>query len=120
MDEPTSALGPEEVEKLFEVIKQLKDQGIAIVFISHRLEEVFRIADRITILRDGKLVGYMSKDEATPDKVIYLMVNRPIGDMFKREEGIKGEPILEVRNLSSNVVKNVSFTLYKFLELQDL
>ncbi|ACK42939.1 ABC transporter related [Dictyoglomus turgidum DSM 6724] len=113
MDEPTSALGPEEVEKLFEVIKQLKDQGIAIVFISHRLEEVFRIADRITILRDGKLVGYMSKDEATPDKVIYLMVNRPIGDMFKREEGIKGEPILEVRNLSSNVVKNVSFTLYK-------
>ncbi len=68
MDEPTSALGSEEVEKLFEVIKQLKDQGIAIIFISHRLEEVFKIADRITILRDGKLVGYMKKEEATIDK----------------------------------------------------
>ncbi|ACI18539.1 sugar ABC transporter ATP-binding protein [Dictyoglomus thermophilum] len=113
MDEPTSALGPEEVEKLFEVIKQLKEQGIAIVFISHRLEEVFRIADRITILRDGKLVGYMSREEATPDKVIYLMVNRPIGDMFRKEEVVRGEPILEVKNLSSDVVKNVSFTLYK-------
>ncbi|MFN3698593.1 MAG: sugar ABC transporter ATP-binding protein [Dictyoglomus sp.] len=113
MDEPTSALGPEEVEKLFEVIKQLKDQGIAIIFISHRLEEVFKIADRITILRDGKLVGYMKKEEATIDKVIYLMVNRPLGDMFKKEEVKKGEPVLEVRNLSSNVVKNVSFSLYK-------
>lgn len=113
MDEPTSALGPEEVEKLFEVVRQLKEQGIAVIFISHRLEEVFKIADRITVLRDGKLVGYMTKEEATPDKVIYLMVNRPLGDMFRKEEIPKGEPILEVKNLRSNIVKDVSFTLYR-------
>jgi ribose transport system ATP-binding protein len=113
MDEPTSALGPEEVEKLFEIIRQLKEQGIAIIFISHRLEEVFKIADRITILRDGKLVGVMSKDEATFDKVIYLMVNRPLGDMFKKEEVSKGKPILDVKNLKSEIIKDVSFTLYE-------
>jgi ABC-type sugar transport system ATPase subunit len=65
MDEPTSALGPEEVEKLFKIIQQLKEQGITVIFISHRLEEVFRIADRITVLRDGKLVGTMTRDSAT-------------------------------------------------------
>ncbi len=113
MDEPTSALGPEEVEKLFEIIRQLKEQGIAIIFISHRLEEVFKIADRITILRDGKLVGVMSKDEATFDKVIYLMVNRPLGDMFKKEEVSKGKPILDVKNLKSAIIKDVSFSLYE-------
>jgi ribose transport system ATP-binding protein len=113
MDEPTSALGPEEVEKLFEIIRQLKEQGIAIIFISHRLEEVFKIADRITILRDGKLVGVMSKDEATFDKVIYLMVNRPLGDMFKKEEVSKGKLILEVKNLRSAIIKDVSFSLYE-------
>jgi len=113
MDEPTSALGPEEVEKLFEIIRQLKEHGIAIIFISHRLEEIFKIADRITILRDGKMVGLMSRDEATFDKVIYLMVNRPLGDMFKKEEVSKGKPLLDVKNLKSEIIKDVSFTLYE-------
>ncbi|MGB9857541.1 MAG: sugar ABC transporter ATP-binding protein [Dictyoglomaceae bacterium] len=114
MDEPTSALGPEEVEKLFEIIRQLKSQGIAVIFISHRLEEVFKIADRITVLRDGKLVGIMRKEEATPEKVIYLMVNRPLTEMFKKEEAKLGEVVLEVKNLSKKgVVENINFKLYK-------
>lgn len=114
MDEPTSALGPDEVEKLFEIISQLKSQGIAVIFISHRLEEVFKIADRITVLRDGKLVGVMRREEATPDKVIYLMVNRPLTEMFKREETKVGDVVLEVKNLSKKgVVENISFKLYK-------
>ncbi|MCX7941559.1 MAG: sugar ABC transporter ATP-binding protein [Dictyoglomaceae bacterium] len=114
MDEPTSALGSEEVDKLFEIINQLKSQGIAVIFISHRLEEVFKIADRITILRDGKLVGVMNKKDATPEKVIYLMVNRPATEMFKKEESKVGNVVLEVRNLSKKgIVENVSFKLYK-------
>jgi len=114
MDEPTSALGLEEVEKLFEIINQLRTQGIAIIFVSHRLEEVFRIADRITILRDGKLVGVMRKEEANIEKVIYLMVNRPLSEMFQKEEVKTEEAILEVKNLyKKGVIKNTSFKLYK-------
>jgi len=115
MDEPTSALGPEEVEKLFKIIQQLKEQGIAVIFISHRLEEVFRIADRITVLRDGKLVGTMTRDSATPEKVINLMVNRPLSEMYgKQESAVKKDVILEVRNLSKKgVIENVNFKLYK-------
>ncbi len=114
MDEPTSALVPEEVEKLFEIINQLKSQGIAVIFISHRLEEVFKIADRITILRDGKLIGVMKKEEIAPEKVIYLMVNRPLAEMFRKEESKLEDVVLEVRNLSKKgVVEDISFKLYK-------
>ncbi|PMQ01632.1 MAG: D-xylose ABC transporter ATP-binding protein [Dictyoglomus sp. NZ13-RE01] len=114
MDEPTSALGPEEVERLFKIIEQLKEQEISVIFISHRLEEVFKIADRITILRDGKLVGVMNKDEATMEKVIFLMVNRPLQDMFKKEEAKLGDVILEVKNLSKKgVVEDINFKLHK-------
>lgn len=114
MDEPTSALGPDEVEKLFEIISHLKSRGIAVIFISHRLEEVFRIADRITVLRDGKLVGYLTRGEASPEKVINLMVNRPLAEMYKKEESKKGSVIFEVKNLSKkNTVEDINFKLYK-------
>ncbi|MCX8067705.1 MAG: sugar ABC transporter ATP-binding protein [Anaerolineae bacterium] len=112
MDEPTSALGEEEVEKLFEVIRTLKQQGIGIIFITHRLEEVFRIADRIVVLRDGKRVGSMLIHEATPEKVIQLMVGREVGDLFQKQKAEIGPPLLEVRGLTRRgVVENVSFTL---------
>ena len=112
MDEPTSALGEDEVETLFEIIGTLKEQGIAIVFITHRLEEVFRIADRVVVLRDGQRVGGMPISQATPDKVIHLMVGRELTEIFHKEEAEIGEPLMEVRGLTrQGVVEDMSFTL---------
>jgi ABC-type sugar transport system ATPase subunit len=112
MDEPTSALGEDEVETLFEIIGTLKEQEIAIVFITHRLEEVFRIADRVVVLRDGQRVGSMPIGEATFDKVIHLMVGRELTEMFHKEEAEIGEPLMEVRGLTRRgVVEDVSFNL---------
>jgi ribose transport system ATP-binding protein len=112
MDEPTSALGEDEVETLFEIIGALKEQSIAIIFITHRLEEVFRIADRVVVLRDGQRVGGMPIGEATPDKVIHMMVGRELTEMFHKEEAEIGEPLMEVRGLTRRgVVEDVSFTL---------
>jgi ribose transport system ATP-binding protein len=112
MDEPTSALGEDEVERLFEIIGTLREQGIAIIFITHRLEEVFRIADRVVVLRDGQRVGSMPIDQAIPENVIHLMVGRELGDMFHKEEAEIGAPLLEVRGLTrQGVVEDVSFTL---------
>lgn len=112
MDEPTSALGEDEVETLFEIIGTLKEQGIVIVFITHRLEEVFRIADQVVVLRDGQRVGSMPIGETTPDKVIHLMVGRELTEMFHKEKAEIGESLLEVRGLTRRgVVEDVSFTL---------
>jgi ribose transport system ATP-binding protein len=112
MDEPTSALGEDEVETLFGIIETLKAQGIAIIFITHRLEEVLRIADRVVILRDGQRVGGMPIGEATPEKIIHLMVGRGLMDMFHKEEAEIGEPLLEVQGLTRHgVVEDVTFTL---------
>jgi ABC-type sugar transport system ATPase subunit len=113
MDEPTSALGEEEVETLFGIIETLKEQGIAIIFITHRLEEVLRIADRVVVLRDGRRVGGMPVSEATPEKIIRLMVGRELlVDMFRKEEAEIGEPLLESRGLTGgDLVRDVSFTL---------
>jgi ribose transport system ATP-binding protein len=113
MDEPTSALGEEEVETLFSIINTLKEQGIAVIFITHRLEEVFRIADRVVVLRDGVRVGDLFIDEATPEEIIRMMVGRElVTDMFRKEQAGIGEPLFEVRNLTGRgMVKDVSFTL---------
>jgi ABC-type sugar transport system ATPase subunit len=112
MDEPTSALGEDEVETLFEIIRTLKERGLGVIFITHRLDEVFRIADRVVVLRDGMRVGCMPINEATPDKLIQLMVGREVKDLFHKEEAEIGAPLLEVRGLTrQGVVENVSFTL---------
>jgi len=112
MDEPTSALGEDEVETLFEIVGTLKKQGRAIVFITHRLDEVFRVADRVVVLRDGQQVGNMFLEEATPERIIHLMVGRELKDMFHKEDAQIGAPLLEVRGLTCRgVVEDVSFTL---------
>lgn len=114
MDEPTSALGEEEVESLFQIIGALKEQGITVIFISHRLEEIFRVADRVVILRDGRRVGDMPISEATPEQVIRMMVGRELTDMFRKEKAEIGPPLLEVRGLTRRgVVHDVSFTLHR-------
>jgi ribose transport system ATP-binding protein len=112
MDEPTSALGEDEVETLFQIIRALKEQNIAVVFITHRLEEIFSIADRVEVLRDGRRVGSMPIEEATPEKIIHLMVGRELKDMFHKQEAEIGSPLLEVQGLTRHgVVEDVSFTL---------
>jgi len=112
MDEPTSALGEDEVETLFEIVGTLKKQGRAIVFITHRLDEVFRVADRVVVLRDGQQVGNLSIEEATPERIIHLMVGRELKDMFHKEDAQIGVSLLEVRGLTRRgVVEDVSFTL---------
>jgi len=113
MDEPTAPLTESEVKKLFEIVQKLKSEGITFIFITHRLEEVFMIADRIIVLRDGKRVGSLDIKEASEDKVTKMMVGRNL-KMFPKELAKVEETVLEVKNLScEEVVKNVSFEVKK-------
>ncbi|MGD8855470.1 MAG: sugar ABC transporter ATP-binding protein [Chloroflexota bacterium] len=101
MDEPTAALTPSEVEDLFNIMRLLRDQGTAIVFISHRLEEVFEISDRITVLRDGELIGQHMIDDVSVDEVIRMMVGRPLSTLFEKGTTTEfGEPVLQVTGLT--------------------
>jgi ABC-type sugar transport system ATPase subunit len=112
MDEPTSALGEDEVANLFDVVATLKEQGITVIFITHRMEEVFNISDQVIVLRDGHRVGSMSIDEATPEEIIRLMVGREMKDLFQKKPAEIGELLLEARGLTRHgVVEDVSFTL---------
>lgn len=110
MDEPTTALTDVETKKLFEVINNLKSRNFAIIYISHRMEEIFEICDRITVLRDGKFVGECSVKDVDNDKLITMMVGRKIEDQFPYKKVSEGNTVLEVKNLScKGKVENVSF-----------
>jgi len=114
MDEPTAALTDAEVERLFELIRRLRDQGTAIVYISHKLEEVMAIADRATVLRDGRLVGTKPIAELTRDEIVQMMVGRPLRTMYVRTRKPDQELVLEVENLTvPGKVKGVSLTAHK-------
>jgi len=116
LDEPTAALSHREVEKLFEIIKKLKSQGKAVIFISHRLREVLEIADFITVLKDGKKVGTISRDEASEEKLIQMMIGRQLSDLFPPRSTRNGQRkvILNIENLSvEEKVHNVSFSVEK-------
>ena len=110
MDEPTSSLSDREIEQLFNVIRSLKKQGIGIVYISHRLQEIPQIGDRITILRDGKYVATKNVKDITNDELIKLMVGREIDNLYVRDFNEPGELALEVDNVCSNKtgLKNAS------------
>lgn len=112
MDEPTATLPQADVEALFEIARGLRDRGVSIVFITHRLEEVFQITDRIVVLRDGQNAGEMPTRDATMDWVIAMMVGRSMDQMFPKQEAEIGDVILSVRNLSrGKLVRDVSFEL---------
>jgi len=100
MDEPTSSLSRREVRRLFEIIGQLKKQGITIIYISHHLPEVFEIADRITVLRDGRRIDTKSVDELTPAAVVQMMVGRTIDEFYTRRKADIGRTVLDVRHLT--------------------
>jgi ABC-type sugar transport system ATPase subunit len=99
MDEPTSALSERETEVLFDVMRSLKAQGVSLIFISHRLGEVFQIADRVTVLRDGQLVGTAPIAELDEDQVVRMMVGRELGEMYPKADAERQSVVLEVDNL---------------------
>ena len=114
MDEPTSALTSRECEELFQIIGRLKEQGKGIVYISHRLEELAHVADRVTIMRDGKYITEGNYTDFTMDQIIQNMVGREIKEKFPRVECEKGEKIFEVRNLNAGpLVRDINFDLYE-------
>ena len=113
MDEPTSALSSKEVVVLLNLMRRLKEKGVSVVFVSHRLDEVLQVVDRMVVMRDGKRVGELSGAEATEGKIIRLMVGREVG-LFPKQPATIGEPALQVENLSgSNGVRNVSLTVHR-------
>lgn len=112
MDEPTTALTDVETQKLFEVIRKLKEKGIAIIYISHRMDEIFQICDSITVLRDGKYIGSVETKDVTKDDLITMMVGRKLEEQFPYKEVEKENVLLKVENLSmKDKVKNVSFEI---------
>ena len=121
LDEPTAALTESEVETLFTILRDLKKRGVGMVYISHKLNEVFEMSDRITVLRDGKTVGTHNAADLTKDRVIEMMVGREVGNIFPECHHDFGETVLEVKNLTAysidavtkRVVDDVSFYVRK-------
>lgn len=113
MDEPTASLTTVEIDALFNTMKVLKEQGVTIIYISHRLEEIFQVADRVTVFRDGKLIGTMGVEETDKQGLVKMMVGREIREV-KHTYSERGDLVLEVKNLSvGDRVKKVSFKAYK-------
>lgn len=111
MDEPTSSLSPTEQEKLFQVIRDLKERGVSITYVSHRLEEIMDICDRVTILRDGQLVTSMDIKDTNMDEIITRMVGRDLSNRYPKMQITPGETLLEVKHLSkSGVLHDISFS----------
>ena len=114
MDEPTSALTLNEVADLFRIARQLRDAGTAIVFISHRLDEVFELADRVTVLRDGHYVGTHDVSEVADDELIRMMVGRTLDDLFPKMDVERGGAVLRVEGLTKDrLFEDVSFELHQ-------
>ena len=113
MDEPTSSLVDREVRNMFAIMRDLKKKGIAIIYITHRLEELFEITDRIEVLKDGENSKSLLTSQITRDDIVTAMVGRELNDYYPPHGKGRGKPVLEVRNLSQgNRVKDVSFTAY--------
>lgn len=114
MDEPTSALSREEVTRLFRIIQNLKNRGISVVYISHHLPEIFEVADRITVLRDGKKIATKLKDEITSEQLVQMMIGHSVTEFYKHEDHSTDQTRLEVRHLYRNgFFHDVSFTARK-------
>ncbi|MCC7262332.1 MAG: sugar ABC transporter ATP-binding protein, partial [Candidatus Latescibacteria bacterium] len=109
MDEPTSALTPAEIVRLFVLIRRLREQGTAVLYVSHKLEEVLALAGRITVLRDGARVATMGAGELDEARLIALMVGRPLGELFPRTQRVSGKVALEVQGLCTERVREISF-----------
>ncbi|PDT79766.1 sugar ABC transporter ATP-binding protein [Sinorhizobium sp. BJ1] len=113
LDEPTASLPADEVERLFNAIRPLKERGVAMIYVSHRLDEIFRIADRVAVLRDGRLVGQKPVAQTTPDELIEMIVGRKADQLFVKAASTPGEAVVSVRQLACQGVGPVSFDVLK-------
>ena len=121
LDEPTSAISKQETEQLFRVIRRLASEGVGIIYITHRMEEVFEIADRLEVLRDGEYIGVVDAKQTDRDHIISMMVGREIKDMYPKEAVPIGDEVLRVEHLylntpqgsSSRPLEDISFNLHK-------
>ena len=110
-DEPSASLTEKEIEVLFRIVNQLKAQGITIIYISHRMDEIFQLADEVTVLRDGKHVFTGGIDEVTRESLIAMMVNRNLTDTYPKAQIELGEVVLEAQGLCNSLIHDVSFQL---------
>ncbi|WP_053376489.1 sugar ABC transporter ATP-binding protein [Paenibacillus sp. FJAT-27812] len=114
MDEPTSSLTEKEVVKLLDTIRGLSQKGVSVIYISHRMEELFAIADKVTIIRDGNYIGTRSMKDTSYSELVQMMVGRELSEIYAKPIMQRGEKIFEVRNLWCGTrVKNISFSLHK-------
>ncbi|MBI2720298.1 MAG: sugar ABC transporter ATP-binding protein [Rhizobiales bacterium] len=112
MDEPTAALAEADVQRLMDIVRRLKARGVAIVYVSHRLSEIFALADRVTVLRDGNHVGTLDIGEVDENRLVSMMVGRAIDRLYPPKQGESGESLLELRHVAyRNVVSGISFDL---------
>jgi ribose transport system ATP-binding protein len=113
MDEPTAAISGKEVEVLMKLIKKLRQSGIAIIYISHRLEEIFDIANEVTVMRDGKYIGTLEITDCSRQKLISMMVGREMKEAYPKGSCRTDEVVLRVQGLTNEKIKDINFTLYK-------
>ncbi len=113
MDEPNSSLSESETERLFQVIEQLKQRNVSVIYVSHKISEVLRISDRISVLRDGQYIGTLDKQDATIDAVIEMMVGRKVRVESMQNRNRSDIPLLQVEHLSGARFEDISFTLHK-------
>ncbi|MBZ9672652.1 sugar ABC transporter ATP-binding protein [Mesorhizobium sp. B2-1-8] len=113
LDEPTASLPADEVERLFDAIRPLKQRGVGMIYVSHRLDEIFRIADRVAVLRDGRLIGQKQVADTRPEELVEMIVGRPVSQVFSKVETEAGETICAVRDLVCVGAGPVSFEVRK-------
>jgi ribose transport system ATP-binding protein len=113
LDEPSAPLTPPEIESMFTVLRRLKQKGVTILYISHRMEEIFQIADRVTVLRDGLYISTLDTAKTDRNELIRLMVGRELSGTYPKRTTDKGEVVLKVKDLCSDYIKDVSFELGK-------
>jgi ribose transport system ATP-binding protein len=112
MDEPTTALSDRETDRLFDIVRQLRSEGLAIIYISHRMAEIYELGDRLSVFRDGEYVGELTRPEFSSDRIIEMMVGRKLEDLYPEKIAGHGEVILQVKNMSDKEhVKNASLEL---------
>lgn len=112
LDEPTSSLTDEEVNRLFTLVRRLRDEGVAIIYVSHRIKEILRLCDQVAILRDGRLIAIRPASELTEGEIVRLMVGRKLSDVFQRNRASTQQEVLRVEDLRSNWHDGVSFNIH--------
>lgn len=112
-DEPTASIAAAEAERLFEIIKELRNSGVCILYITHRMDEVFNLCDRVSVLRDGKYIGTRDASEIDQAELIRMMIGRVLDNTYPLRNARIGEEVLEVRNLTGNGDYDINFTLHK-------